>query len=77
MYERPPVLFVPANRSQYQAIYLFVDMLTLALELKTNFIAPQIMDSLLPLTQSTLDLIALPRFNGKDPELSRTGTQTY
>jgi hypothetical protein len=52
-------------------VYLFVDMLTLALELKTSFIAPHIMDSLVPLAQSTIDVVAIPRFNGKDLEPER------
>ena len=52
---------------QYKAIYLFVDMLTLALELKTTSIAPHIMYSLVPLAQSTIDLVAIPRFRNRKP----------
>lgn len=52
---------------QYRPIYLFVDMLTLALELKTTQIAPHIMASLVPLAQSTIDLVAIPRFKNRKP----------
>jgi hypothetical protein len=52
---------------QYKPIYLFVDMLTLALELKTTLIAPHIMDSLVPLAQSTIELVAIPRFKNRKP----------
>jgi len=37
-------------------------MLTFALELKTTLIAPQITDSLLPVLQKTVEIIAIPRF---------------
>lgn len=43
-------------------------MLTLALELKTSLIAPNIIDSLVPLAQLTIDLVAIPRFNRTTPE---------
>jgi hypothetical protein len=47
---------------QYKPIYLFMDMLSFALELKTSLIAPHIIDSLVPVTQLTADLMAIPRF---------------
>jgi hypothetical protein len=37
-------------------------MLSFALELKTSLIAPHIIDSLVPVTQLTADLMAIPRF---------------
>lgn len=37
-------------------------MLSFALELKTSLIAPHIIDSLIPVTQLTADLVAIPRF---------------
>jgi hypothetical protein len=40
-----------------------MDMLSFALELKTSLIAPHIIDSLVPVTQLTADLVAIPRFN--------------
>ena len=48
---------------QYTPIYLFIDMLTLALELKTLAIAPQVIDTLVPIAQLTADLVAIPRFS--------------
>ena len=39
-----------------------MDMLSFALELKTSLIAPHIIDSLVPVTQLTADLVAIPRF---------------
>jgi len=39
-----------------------MDMLLFALELKTSLIAPHIIDSLIPVTQLTADLVAIPRF---------------
>ncbi len=38
-------------------------MLTFALELNTSSIVPYVIDSLLPITQSTADRVAIPRFN--------------
>jgi hypothetical protein len=40
-------------------------MLTLALELKTTSIAPYIIDSLLPIAQITIDLVAINRFKNE------------
>jgi hypothetical protein len=37
-------------------------MLSFALELKTSLIAPHIIDTLIPVTQLTADLVAIPRF---------------
>ncbi|RFU30308.1 hypothetical protein B7463_g6024, partial [Scytalidium lignicola] len=48
-------------------IYLLTDMLTLAIELKTLAIAPHIVDSILPVIQSTADYVAIPRFNKASP----------
>jgi hypothetical protein len=56
------------NVIQFGPIYLFIDMLTLALELKTTAIAPHIIDTLVPLAQRTADLVVIPRFNGLSPE---------
>lgn len=39
-----------------------MDMLLFALELKTSLIAPHIIDSLIPVTQLTADLVAIPRY---------------
>ncbi|ESZ95526.1 hypothetical protein SBOR_4079 [Sclerotinia borealis F-4128] len=46
----------------FSPIYLFVDILTYALELKTLSIVPHIIDQLIPLVQKTADLVAIPRF---------------
>ncbi|CCU74664.1 DNA repair protein Rad26, partial [Blumeria hordei DH14] len=46
-------------------IYLFVDMLTVALEMKTSSLAPHIINSLVPITQRTSDFIAIPRFQSQ------------
>ncbi|RKF56411.1 putative dna repair protein rad26 [Erysiphe neolycopersici] len=46
-------------------IYLLIDLLTLALELKTTSLAPQLVDKLLPTTQRTADFIAIPRFQSR------------
>ncbi|KAI1006970.1 hypothetical protein K3495_g1247 [Podosphaera aphanis] len=46
----------------YQPVYLFIDLLTLALEIKTTTIVPSIINSLLPILQRTADLVAIPRF---------------
>jgi Protein of unknown function (DUF3636) len=43
-------------------LYLIVDLLTFALELKTLTISPSVTDSLLAVAQQTADLIAIPRF---------------
>lgn len=53
------------DESYYTPIYLFVDILTFALELKTLSIVPHIIDQLIPLVQKTADLVAIPRFEGK------------
>ncbi|KAK2624468.1 hypothetical protein QTJ16_006418 [Diplocarpon rosae] len=47
----------------YDPIYLFVSMLTFALELNTSSIAPYIVDTLLPIAQRTADRVAIARFN--------------
>lgn len=52
---------------KYAPIYLFIDMLTLALEMKTLAIAPYIIDALVPIAQLTADLVAIPRFGTKSP----------
>jgi hypothetical protein len=59
--------FVFTNLLQYKPIYLLIDMLTVALELKTSLIAPQIMNSLVPLVQDSIDLVAIPRFKNRKP----------
>ncbi|POS85650.1 hypothetical protein EPUL_002776 [Erysiphe pulchra] len=46
-------------------IYLLIDLLTLALELKTTYLAPQVVDKLLPTAQRTADFIAIPRFQSR------------
>lgn len=43
-------------------------MLSFALELKTSLIAPHIIDSLVPVTQLTADLVAIPRFQSQPAE---------
>ncbi|CAL3967172.1 unnamed protein product [Diplocarpon coronariae] len=47
----------------YDPIYLFVAMLTFALELNTSSIAPHIINTLLPIAQRTTDRVAIARFN--------------
>ncbi|EMR87235.1 putative dna repair protein rad26 protein [Botrytis cinerea BcDW1] len=49
----------------YTPIYLFVDILTFALESKTLSIVPHIIDQLIPLVQKTADLVAIPRFKSE------------
>ncbi|KAG9238524.1 DNA repair protein-like protein Rad26 [Amylocarpus encephaloides] len=46
-------------------IYLFMDLLTVALELKTSLIAPYITDSIVPLAQLTADLVIIPIYKGQ------------
>lgn len=46
----------------YKPIFLLLDLLSFALELRTVAIAPFILDALLPTAQETAVLIALPRF---------------
>lgn len=52
----------------YAPIYLFVDILKFALELKTLSIVPHIIDQLIPLVQKTADLVAIPRFKNELPD---------
>ncbi|RDL29713.1 Uncharacterized protein BP5553_10693 [Venustampulla echinocandica] len=49
-------------------IYLLIDLLTFALELKTTSVAPHITDSIVPLAQLTADLVVIPRFKGHSTE---------
>ncbi|TVY84456.1 hypothetical protein LSUE1_G001278 [Lachnellula suecica] len=49
----------------YAPVYLLIDMLTLALELKTTAIGPFVVDTIVPLTQLTADIIIIPRFQTK------------
>jgi len=49
-------------------VYLLLEMVTFALELKTTATAPHIIDSLVPLVQRTADLVAIPRFNSASPD---------
>ncbi|TVY90902.1 hypothetical protein LAWI1_G001355 [Lachnellula willkommii] len=49
----------------YAPIYLLIDMLTLALELKTTAVGPHITDTIVPLAQLTADIIIIPRFQTK------------
>lgn len=46
----------------YKPIFLLLDLLSFALELRTVAIAPFILDALLPTAQETAVIIALPRF---------------
>ncbi|OBT86555.1 hypothetical protein VE02_04315 [Pseudogymnoascus sp. 03VT05] len=46
----------------YKPVFLLLDLLSFALELRTVAIAPFILDALLPTAQETAVLIALPRF---------------
>ncbi|KAH6676267.1 DNA repair protein-like protein Rad26 [Halenospora varia] len=55
----------------YKPIHLLLDMLTLAVELKTTLIAPLITDSLVPLAQQTADLLVIPRFRGQLTEIEK------
>ncbi|KAF7869664.1 hypothetical protein EAF04_004448 [Stromatinia cepivora] len=55
------------DESYYIPIYLFVDILTFALELKTLSTVPHVIDQLLPLVQKTADLVAIPRFKNESP----------
>ncbi|RDW69251.1 hypothetical protein BP6252_08271 [Coleophoma cylindrospora] len=48
-------------------VYLILDLLTFALELKTSSVVPHIIDTLVPLAQLTADLVAIPRFNKESP----------
>lgn len=50
------------SEKYYKPIFLLLDLLTFALELRTTAIAPYILDTLLPTAQATCDLIAVPRF---------------
>lgn len=45
-----------------------MDLISHALELKTQTIAPCIIEDLVPLLLHTADLVAIPRFNVKSPE---------
>ncbi|TAQ88431.1 hypothetical protein B7494_g3214 [Chlorociboria aeruginascens] len=56
------------DRFDYTPIYLLLDLLTFALELKTLLISPHIIDSLLPVVQSTGDLVAIPRWKGRSAD---------
>ncbi|KAI9649565.1 hypothetical protein NHQ30_002145 [Ciborinia camelliae] len=56
------------DESYYTPIYLFVDILTFALELKTLSIVPHIIDQLIPLVQKTADLVAIPRFKSESSD---------
>ncbi|KAK0119862.1 hypothetical protein ONS95_011292 [Cadophora gregata] len=51
-----------AKEDHYAPVYLFIDMLTFALELDTSSIATHIIDSLLPVAQLTADQVAIKRF---------------
>ncbi|KAG4433559.1 hypothetical protein IFR05_010955 [Cadophora sp. M221] len=51
-----------AKEDHYAPVYLFIDMLTFALELNTSSIAPHIIDTLLPVAQLTADQVAIKRF---------------
>ncbi|CAD6448649.1 682f48f5-55cb-4af9-b9bc-b85d7091a730 [Sclerotinia trifoliorum] len=55
------------DESYYTPIYLFVDILTFALEIKTLSIVPHVIDQLIPLAQKTADLVAIPRFKTESP----------
>lgn len=50
------------RNAQYKPISLLVDLLTFALGLKTLAVAPFIIDSLLPVAQSTAELVGILRF---------------
>ncbi|RKF57294.1 putative dna repair protein rad26 [Golovinomyces cichoracearum] len=52
----------------FEPLYLLIDWLELALELKTSFLAPQLVDSVLPIAQRTADFIAIPRFQSQPIE---------
>ncbi|KAB8297960.1 hypothetical protein EYC80_001738 [Monilinia laxa] len=56
------------DERHYAPIYLFVDILKFALELKTLSIVPHIIDQLIPLVQKTADLVAIPRFKNELPD---------
>ena len=56
-----------ADPSQFSPVYLFVDILILALELKTSFIAPLLIDSVVNLAQAVLDPIVVGRFKNTPP----------
>lgn len=47
---------------------MLIDLLTLALGLKTTSLAPQVVDKLLPTAQRTADFIAIPRFQSRPTE---------
>ncbi|KAL2070589.1 hypothetical protein VTL71DRAFT_13615 [Oculimacula yallundae] len=50
------------TENHYAPVYLFIDMLTFALELNTSAIAPNIIDTLVPVAQLTADRVAIKRF---------------
>ncbi|TQS35452.1 hypothetical protein Golomagni_04129 [Golovinomyces magnicellulatus] len=52
----------------FKPLYLLIDWLELALELKTSSLAPRLVDSVLPIAQHTADFIAIPRFQSQPTE---------
>lgn len=62
---------------KFPPIYLFVDILTLALELKTSSLAPQLTDTLVPLAQRLVEPLMVERFTNSPPSQpydTRTGS---
>jgi len=63
MYGKRSFDFVtPLIFCQLSPLYLIIDWLAFALELKTTAIAPHIIDNMLPLLQTTVDKVVIPRF---------------
>lgn len=60
-------LYSKANMRQLEPIHLLTDILTFALELHTSKIAPGIVDSLVGVAASTIELVAIHRYR-KLPE---------
>jgi len=67
------VLILP----KFEPVYLFVDLLTFALELRTTFIAPHVIDDLAPLIKRLIDPLLLKRFRETlkhEPHDTKTGS---
>jgi len=56
-----------ADYLQFVPVYLFVDILTFALEFKTSFIAQHLIDDLVPLIQRVVEPVLVERFRDPPP----------
>lgn len=66
-----------AKYFQYQPMYLFIDMLTMALELKTISIAPQVIDTLIPAVHQMTEKILTARFYRIEEKYPMDGLDKY